>query len=144
MVAITILMSLGFIFGITSSHFQQDGLVITFLVVHLALALVIFLLRVLMDEQVCFLISSLLKFKFSEKAKKIWKNLPLVLTNVKTNFFQIVWPSHNILTLSSLFLLCPSLLHLSLDQQFRITFYIYIFDSRKHTTHVLIFKDIPT
>jgi len=52
MVAITILMSLGFIFGITSSHFQQDGLVITFLVVHLALALVIFLLRVLMDEQV--------------------------------------------------------------------------------------------
>ena len=59
MVAITILMSLGFIFGITSSHFQQDGLVITFLVVHLALALVIFLLRVLMDEQVCFLLSLL-------------------------------------------------------------------------------------
>ena len=56
MVAITALMSLGFIFGITSAHFQQDGLIITFLVVHLALALVIFLLRVLMDEQVCFLV----------------------------------------------------------------------------------------
>ena len=107
MVAITILMSLGFIFGITSSHFQQDGLVITFLVVHLALALVIFLLRVLMDEQVCFLISSLLKFRFSEKATKIWKNLPLVLTLLsklqnKREIFSNLWPSHNILTLSKL------------------------------------------
>ena len=90
MVAITILMSLGFIFGITSSHFQQDGLVITFLVVHLALALVIFLLRVLMDEQVCFLISSLLKFRFSEKATKIWKNIPLVLTLLSERQNKIV------------------------------------------------------
>ena len=107
MVAITILMSLGFIFGITSSHFQQDGLVITFLVVHLALALVIFLLRVLMDEQVCFLISSLLKFRFSEKATKNLKKPPtcfdITELTSRQDFFQIVWPSHTISTLSSLF-----------------------------------------
>ena len=38
---------------------------------------------------------------FSEKAKKILKNLPL--SNVKTSvifFFQILWPSHNSCTLS--------------------------------------------
>ena len=50
------------------------------------------------------------KFSFSGKATKIWKNLPLVLTPrywVKTavsskqvgDFFQILWPSHNVLTL---------------------------------------------
>ena len=53
----------------------------------------------------------LLKSSFSEKATKIRKNLPLVLTLlssknncfVKTSgrFFQILWPSHNVLTLSS-------------------------------------------
>ena len=52
MLAITILMSLGFIFGITSTHFQQDGITITFLVIHLILALVIFIFRVFMDDQV--------------------------------------------------------------------------------------------
>ena len=50
----------------------------------------------------------MLKFRFSEKATKIWKNLPLVLTLLSKNscfvktggrFFQILWPSHNILTL---------------------------------------------
>ena len=50
----------------------------------------------------------LLKFSFSEKATKIWKNLLLVLTLqsknscfVKTSvrFFPILWPSHNVLTL---------------------------------------------
>ena len=48
------------------------------------------------------------KFLFSEKATKIWKNLPLVLRLlskyscfVKTGlrFFQVFWPSHHVLTL---------------------------------------------
>ena len=60
MMSITTLMSLGFIFGITSSHYQEDGVIITFLVVHLALALVIFVFRVFMDEQVCFFLDTLL------------------------------------------------------------------------------------
>ena len=50
-----------------------------------------------------------LKSSFSEKATKIWKNLPLVLTLLSKNscvvktsgiFFQILWPSHNISTLT--------------------------------------------
>ena len=49
----------------------------------------------------------ILKFSFSEKATKIWKNLPLVLMLLSTtflskqvgDFFQILWPSHNIWTL---------------------------------------------
>ena len=47
-----------------------------------------------------------LKSKFSEKATKIWKNLPLVLTftqwksNQVGDFFQILWPSDNVLTLN--------------------------------------------
>ena len=50
----------------------------------------------------------ILKYSFSEKATKTWKNLPLVLTLqsknscfVKTGgrFFQILWPSHNVSTL---------------------------------------------
>ena len=53
--------------------------------------------------------SSRLKSSFSEKSTKIWKNLPLVLTVLSKNscsvkkggwFFQILWPSHNVLTLS--------------------------------------------
>ena len=49
-----------------------------------------------------------LKFSFSEKATKIWKNLPIVLTLLSNNscfvkkggrFFQILQPSHNLLTL---------------------------------------------
>ena len=49
-----------------------------------------------------------LKFSFSEKGTKIWKNLPLVLTLLSKNscfvktsgrFFPILWPSHNVLTL---------------------------------------------
>ena len=52
MMAITALMSLGYFFGITSAHYQQDGLSITFMVVHLALALVILIFRVINDEQV--------------------------------------------------------------------------------------------
>ena len=48
------------------------------------------------------------KFLFSEKATKIWKNLPLVLRLlskyscfVKTGlrFFQVFWPSHHVSTL---------------------------------------------
>ena len=48
-----------------------------------------------------------LKFSFSEKATKIRKNLPLVLKLLSRNscfvktggrFFQILWPSHNVLT----------------------------------------------
>ena len=55
---------------------------------------------------------SFLKFSFSEKATKIWKNLPLVLTLLSKNncfvktggrFFQILWPSHNIWTLNQFF-----------------------------------------
>ena len=46
-----------------------------------------------------------LKFSFSEKVTKIWKNIPLVLTLLSENncfvitggrFFQILWPSHNV------------------------------------------------
>ena len=49
----------------------------------------------------------LLKSSFSEKATKIRKNLPLVLTLLSKNscfvksggrFFQILWPSHNVST----------------------------------------------
>ena len=52
---------------------------------------------------------NLIKFRFSEKATKIWKNISLVLTLLSKNrcfvktdgrFFPILWPSHNILTLS--------------------------------------------
>ena len=48
------------------------------------------------------------KFSFYEKATKIWKNLHLfwhywvntaVLSKQVEDFFQILWPSHNILTL---------------------------------------------
>ena len=48
-----------------------------------------------------------LKFSFSEKATKIRKTLPLVLKLLSRNscfvktggrFFQILWPSHNVLT----------------------------------------------
>ena len=52
------------------------------------------------------IIHLILKFRFSEKATKIWRNLPLgfdiMWVKVKTqwgNFFQIMWPPHNILTL---------------------------------------------
>ena len=50
-----------------------------------------------------------LKSSFSEKATKVWKNLPLVLTLLSKNncfvktgrrFFQILWPSHNVWTLN--------------------------------------------
>jgi hypothetical protein len=50
-----------------------------------------------------------LKFSFSEKSTKIWKNLPPVLTLLSKNscfvktsgrFFLILWPSHNVLTLT--------------------------------------------
>ena len=60
------------------------------------------------NDQSVLVLERLLKFSFSEKAQKIWKNLPLVLTLlsksncfVKTGgrFFQILWPSHNIWTL---------------------------------------------
>ncbi len=48
---ITTLFSLGYIFGTTSAHFQQNGLIITFLVVQLALAMAIHW-RTIGDEQV--------------------------------------------------------------------------------------------
>ena len=52
----------------------------------------------------------LLKFSFSEKATKIWKNLPLALTLLSKNncsvklggrFFSNLWPSHNVWALST-------------------------------------------
>ena len=53
---------------------------------------------------------TIVKFSFSEKATKIWKNLQLVLTLLNQNncfvktsgrFFQILWPSYNVLTLKN-------------------------------------------
>ena len=46
-----------------------------------------------------------LKFRFSEKATNFWKNAHLFDVIEKTSktsrrFFQILWPSHNILTLT--------------------------------------------
>ena len=54
-IAIIALFSMAWIFGITSTHFQQDVLVILFLVTHLLLAVTIFGLRCFMDDQVSFL-----------------------------------------------------------------------------------------
>ena len=45
-------MSLGWIFGITSAHYQESGLIITFLLVHFVLAVVILALRAIWDDQV--------------------------------------------------------------------------------------------
>ena len=47
-------MSLGWTFGITSAHFQENGLIITFLLVHFILAVVILALRAIWDDQVSF------------------------------------------------------------------------------------------
>ena len=50
------------------------------------------------DEKSSEVVLLFLKFRFSEKATKMWKNLPLVLTllskcwNNWEIFFQIVWP----------------------------------------------------
>ena len=53
----------------------------------------------------------MMKSSFSEKATKVWKNLPLVLTLLSENncfvktsrrFFQNLWPSHNVWTLKIL------------------------------------------
>ena len=53
----------------------------------------------------------MVKFSFSEKATKNWKNLPLVwrywvktavLSKQVGDFFQILWPSHNVLTLTQM------------------------------------------
>ena len=49
---IAALMTLGWIFGITASHFQEDFLVILFLVSHFILAVIVFGFRCLMDDQV--------------------------------------------------------------------------------------------
>ena len=38
------------------------------------------------------------KFRFSEKAAKIWKNIPRVLTILRKRYNK--WPSHNFLTLN--------------------------------------------
>ena len=54
LLAITSLMSLGWTFGITSAHFQESGLIITFLLVHFILAVVILALRAIWDDQVSF------------------------------------------------------------------------------------------
>ena len=43
-----------------------------------------------------------IKFRFSEKAKKFCKNIRLVWANQlvqEGDFFLILWPSHNVLTL---------------------------------------------
>ena len=52
-------------------------------------------------------IVSIVKFRFSEKVKKIFEKFSHLLwlfwTNVKINgnfFFRILWPSHNVLTLT--------------------------------------------
>ena len=61
-----------------------------------------------LNQDLSYLVITVLKFSFSEKATKIWKNLPLVLTLlsknncfVKTGWrsFQILWLPHNIWTL---------------------------------------------
>ena len=59
-----------------------------------------------MQKNICFFFCSLfwipkyryLKFRHSEKATKVWKNIP---SNIKyiVRFFQILWPSQNIWTL---------------------------------------------
>ena len=54
--AIIAFMTMGWIFGITASHFQKDSLVILFLVSHFLLALIVFGLRCLMDDQVSHLL----------------------------------------------------------------------------------------
>ena len=65
MLAITGLMGLGWALGITSAHFQLDGLVITFLVTHLLLSIVILILRCILDQQVStFTCSVLLDVRF--------------------------------------------------------------------------------
>ena len=43
----------------------------------------------------------MIKFIYSEKATKFWENLPLcfdieVISKKVGDFFQILWPSHNI------------------------------------------------
>ena len=64
--------------------------------------------EVMNTEEFLLLPFSEVKSSFSEKAIKVWKNLPLVLTLLSKNscfvktggrFFQILWPSHNVLTL---------------------------------------------
>ena len=63
---------------------------------------------VILEGNCCDTRQPILKLSFSEKATKIWKNYPLVLTLLSKNscfvkksgrFFQILWPSHNFLTL---------------------------------------------
>ena len=54
LLAMTSLTSLGWIFGTTSAHFQENGLIITFLLVHFILAVVILSLRAIWDDQVSF------------------------------------------------------------------------------------------
>ena len=51
------------------------------------------------------------KFRYSEKATKIWKNSPLCFdVSKKRGVFQILWPSHNIWTLHrQLFLPDPTI-----------------------------------
>ena len=62
------------------------------------------------ENPLLFITSILVKFRFSEKATKFEKNLPLVLTLLGENscfvktggiFFQILWRSHNVLTLAT-------------------------------------------
>ena len=50
--AIVALMTLGWTFGFTASHFQEDILVILFLVAHFFIAVLVFGFRCLMDDQV--------------------------------------------------------------------------------------------
>ena len=59
-------------------------------------------------EEFCPFQNTMVKFSFSEKVTKTWKNLPLVLKLlsitrcfVKTSgkFFPILWPSQNVFTL---------------------------------------------
>ena len=62
------------------------------------------------ENPLLFITSILVKFRFSEKATKFEKNIPLLLTLLGENscfvktggiFFQILWRSHNVLTLAT-------------------------------------------
>ena len=70
--AIIAFMTMGWIFGITASHFQKDSLVIFFLVSHFLLALIVFGLRCLMDDQVSHINSMFLLLMLMENSYICW------------------------------------------------------------------------
>ena len=54
MLAVTLLFGLTFALGVTSSHFQGQGLNVTFIISYFILALVVLVFRCIMDKQVIF------------------------------------------------------------------------------------------